>query len=159
MLNNYYNKTSKEDGSMLPISKFKEEIVESVLSHRYTIISARPASGKSTLVPVYLAEHFSKVIVTNPRVIVAITLAMYIAKVIGITLGEAVGYRTGYDKCVCRNTIIEYCTDAFQLIKTIWSENLDKEMVLVIDEVHEWTKSTEALVGWCKFMEDKWNTK
>lgn len=159
MLNNHYNKTSKEEDSMLPVSKFKEEIIESVLRHRYTIISARPASGKSTLVPVYLAEHFSKVIVTNPRVIVAITLAMYIAKEKGITLGGAVGYRTGYNKCACRNTIIEYCTDAFQLIKTICDENTGKDMALIIDEVHEWTNPTEALVGWCKFMEERWSTK
>lgn len=162
MLNNNYNynnKTLKEENGMLPVSEFRDEIIGAVIEHRYTIISARPASGKSTLVPQYLANYFDKVIVTNPRVIVAITLAMYVANQMDVKLGEMVGYRTGYDKCASRDTVIEYCTDAFHLVSAIWNENRQKDMVLVIDEVHEWTQATEALVGWCKFMADKWNMK
>ena len=144
---------------MLPISKYKEEIIAAVLKHQNVIISSRPGTGKSTLLPEYLSSYFDKVIVTNPRVIVAITLAMYVARNMGVTLGEKVGYRTGYNKCASKDTVIEYCTDAFHMIKSIWNENGQKKIALVIDEVHEWTEATEVLVAWCKFMANKWNTK
>jgi len=46
---------------MLPISKYKEEIIAAVLKHRNVIISSRPGTGKSTLLPEYLSSYFDKV--------------------------------------------------------------------------------------------------
>lgn len=143
----------------LPIANFKNEIVKAVLSHLYTIIAAEPASGKSTLVPQYLSEIYDKVIITNPRVMPCITLATYVAEQMGEELGGYVGYRTGFKKCSSPDTVIEYVTDGFQLIKSIYNENKDKRIAIVIDEVHEWTQATESLVAWCKFMTKAWNAK
>ncbi len=144
---------------LLPVSSFKSQIQKAVLEHKYTLISSEAGGGKSTLVPQYLMNSFKKVIVTNPRVISAITLAQYVEEEMGVVLGEAVGYRTGYYKCASRDTVIEYCTDGLQLIRAIFSEDTDTEKVLIIDEVHEWTSQTEALVAWCKLVADEWNTK
>lgn len=144
---------------LLPVSSFKSQIQKAVLEHKYTLISSEAGGGKSTLVPQYLMNSFKKVIVTNPRVISAITLAQYVAEEMGVVLGEAVGYRTGYYKYASRDTAIEYCTDGLQLIRAIFSEDTDTEKVLIIDEVHEWTNQTEALVAWCKLVADEWNTK
>ncbi len=144
---------------LLPVSSFKSQIQKAVLEHKYTLISSEAGGGKSTLVPQYLMNSFKKVIVTNPRVISAITLAQYVAEEMGVVLGEAVGYRTGYYKCASRDTAVEYCTDGLQLIRAIFSEDTDTEKVLIIDEVHEWTNQTEALVAWCKLVADEWNTK
>lgn len=143
----------------LPVEAYKDQIVNAVLSTAFTIITAHSASGKSTMVPRFLSEAFDKVVVTNPRVMPCITLATYVASQMGITLGREVGYRTGYNKCSTANTKIEYVTDAFHLIRTIFNESSGKKIALVIDEVHEFTVPTETLVAWCKFMKDNWNVK
>lgn len=143
----------------LPITHFKNEIIEAVRNHAFTIVSAETGSGKSTQIPQYLSEYYSQIIVTEPRIMAAKTLAKRVADEMDVTLGEKVGYRTAYDRCSSADTNILYCTDGFQLIRTIFSEDNETENVLVIDEIHEWNLNIETLIAWCKFMKDKWNTK
>ena len=54
---------------MLPISKYKNEIIETVRNHAFTIVSAETGSGKSTQIPQYLANYYSQIVVTEPRII------------------------------------------------------------------------------------------
>lgn len=143
----------------LPIATYRNDIIKAVLRNPYTIIAAEPASGKSTLVPQYLSEIYDKVIITNPRVMPCITLATYVAEQMGEELGGYIGYRTGFKRCSSPDTVIEYVTDAFQLVRSIYNESKDKRIAIVIDEVHEWTQATESLVAWCKFMSKAWNAK
>lgn len=144
---------------LLPITKYKEEIINAVNNHSFTIISAETGSGKSTQIPQYLADFYCQVIVTEPRIMAAKSLAKRVSEEMCVTLGQEVGYRTSYEKCSSPNSKILYCTDGLQLIKTIFSENTNTENVLIIDEVHEWNLNIETLVAWCKFMYKKWNTK
>lgn len=144
---------------MLPISSYEEVIVKAVQEHAFTIICAETGSGKSTQVPQYLSKHYSKVIVTEPRIMAAKTLAKRVSDETSTTLGEEVGYRTGYDKCYSKSSKILYCTDGFQLVNTIFNEDCETEKVLIIDEVHTWNIAIETLVAYCKFMKDTWNTK
>lgn len=143
----------------LPVENYKNDIVESVRQHAFTLISAETGSGKSTQIPQYLAEHYSQIIVTEPRIMAAKTLATRVAEEMDVTLGEEVGYRTSYDKCASESSKILYCTDGLQLIRTIFTEDNKAEKVLIIDEVHEWNLNIETLIAWCKFMQNKWNTK
>lgn len=144
---------------MLPISKYKNEIIETVRNHAFTIVSAETGSGKSTQIPQYLANYYSQIVVTEPRIMAAKTLAKRVSEEMKVTLGQEVGYRTAYDKCSSKDSKILYCTDGLQLIRTIFSEDNEKENVLIIDEVHEWNLNIETLIAWCKFMREKWNTK
>lgn len=144
---------------LLPITNYKNEIIEAVRSHSFTIISAETGSGKSTQIPHYLADYYEQVIVTEPRIMAAKTLAKRVAEEMEVTLGQEIGYRTAFDKCSSPNSNILYCTDGLQLIRTIFSEDNKTKNVLVIDEVHEWNLNIETLVAWCKFMQGKWNTK
>lgn len=143
----------------LPVENYKEAIIETVRNHDFTLISAETGSGKSTQIPQYLSECYSQVIITEPRVMAAKTLAKRVAEEMEVTLGEEVGFRTAYDKCVSVDSKIVYCTDGLQLIRTIFNEDSKAERVLIIDEVHEWNINIETLVAWCKFMQKKWNTK
>lgn len=144
---------------MLPIANYKEEIIREVKNNYVTIISAETGSGKSTQIPQYLSDFYQNVIVTEPRIMAAKTLATRVAEEMGVVLGDEVGYRTAYDKCFSKNSKILFCTDGLQLIRTIFSENTSKESVLIIDECHEWNLNIETLIAWCKQMKDKWNTK
>lgn len=144
---------------MLPITNYKKEIIEAVRNHSFTIVSAETGSGKSTQISQYLAEYYSKIVVTEPRIMAAKTLAKRVTEEMGVTLGEDVGYMTAYDKCYSKGSNILYCTDGLQLIRTIFSDDTETENVLIIDEVHEWNLNIETLIAWCKFMQGKWNTK
>ena len=65
---------------LLPITKYKKDIIEAVHNHSFTIISAETGSGKSTQIPQYLAEYYSQVIVTEPRIMAAKTLAKRVSE-------------------------------------------------------------------------------
>ncbi len=144
---------------ILPITKYKNEIIEAVRNHSFTIISANAGVGKSTQVPQFLDEYFGQIIVTEPRIMAAKTLARRIAEEMGVAIGQEVGYQTAYEKCSSSDSKIVYCTDGLQLIKTIFNEDCKTENVLVIDEVHEWNRNIELLIAWSKFMYKKWNTR
>ena len=144
---------------LLPIADYRDDIVEAVNNHSFTIVSAETGSGKSTQIPQYLADYYSQIVVTEPRIMAAKTLAKRVAEEMEVTLGHEVGYRTAYDKCSSPTSNILYCTDGLQLIRTIFSEDNKTEKVLIIDEVHEWNLNIEILIAWCKFMHKKWNTK
>lgn len=144
----------------LPITMHKNQIVDAVRNNDFLILTAETGSGKSTQVAQYLAEYYDQIVVTEPRIMAAITLANRVAEEMGVEVGAEVGYRTGYDKCSSQDTKILYCTDGLQLVRTITEENgSNKERVLIIDEVHEWNINIEALIAWCKLMHDHWNTK
>lgn len=144
---------------ILPITTHKDEIVKAVRANDVTIIVGETGSGKSTQVPQYLSEIYDQVIVTEPRIMAAKTLARRVSDEMGVVLGDEVGYRTGYDKCDSANSKILFCTDGLQLIRTITQSKNTANNVLIIDEIHEWNNNMEALAAWCKYMLDKWNTK
>ena len=144
---------------LLPISNYKEAIVEAVLNHSFTIISAETGSGKSTQIPQYLVDYFEQVVVTEPRIMAAKTLAKRVAEEMKATIGKEVGYKTSYEKCFLDESKLLYCTDGLQCIKTIFSADNEVKRVLIIDEIHEWNLNIETLISWCKFMRNKWNTK
>lgn len=143
----------------LPINVYKDKIISTVLASAFTIVLAETGTGKSTQVPQMISKYYKQVVVTEPRVMAAKTLAMRIAEETGKTLGEEVGYKTAYDKCAKEDSNILFCTDGLQLIRTIFSKDTLSENVLIIDELHEWNNNMEELVAWSKFMYQKWNTK
>ena len=132
----------------LPISNYKEQIIEAVATHSFTIICAETGAGKSTQVPQFLTSIANQVIVTEPRVMAAKTLARRVADEMDTEVGEDVGYRTAYDSCCSDNSKIVYCTDGLQLIRTIFNDNVEEDNILIIDEVHEWNLNIETLLGW-----------
>lgn len=143
----------------LPINNYKNEIIDTVRNHTFTIVTAETGSGKSTQVPQFLMEQYEQIIVTEPRIMAAKTLARRVAEERGTVIGTEVGYRTGYDKCSFIDNKIIYCTDGLQLIRSIFDGDYNKKNVLIIDEVHEWNLNIETLIAWCKHMKGKWNTK
>ena len=143
----------------LPIVAYKRNIVDAVKNHAFTIITAETGSGKSTQVPQFLMDQYEQIIVTEPRIMAAKTLAKRVAEERGSVLGTEIGYRTGYDKCSSIDSKIVYCTDGLQLIRSIFDEENTKKNVLIIDEVHEWNLNIETLIAWCKHMRKVWNTR
>lgn len=143
----------------LPIDRYENDIANAIEENDFLIVVGQTGCGKTTRIPQFLANKFAQVIVTEPRILTAKTSSYRVAEEMGVTVGKEIGYKTGYDKCFSSESKILFCTDGLQLVRTITMADGTKENVLIIDEIHLWNRNMEALVAWCKFMRNKWNTK
>ncbi|MEO7905286.1 MAG: helicase-related protein [Candidatus Saccharimonadales bacterium] len=139
----------------LPIYDFYDQITDSVDRNQVTIITAETGAGKSTQVPQYLAQHgYSKIVVTQPRILAARNLSRRVREEYAIRTGkdgdELIGYRTAHERDDSPDTQILYCTDGLQLVREITGIGVQQKQVLVLDEVHEWNENMEVLVAWAK---------
>lgn len=148
--------TATKSGWMqLPTLEFQNAITQAVDANQVTIITAETGAGKSTQVPQYLADHgYERVIVTQPRILAARTLAVRVREEWTARNGEdtadAVGYRTAHERDDSGHTKILYCTDGLQLVREITGSGTREKQVLILDEVHEWNENMEVLVAWAK---------
>ena len=152
---------SFDDIQSLPIYERRADILQSVDNHQVTIITAETGAGKSTQVPQFLAQHgYSKVIVTQPRILAARNLAQRVRQEYSYHLGQdasrLVGYRTAHERDDLPENVILYCTDGLQLVRELTGSgvhsqtNTDRGQILVLDEIHEWNENMEVLIAWAK---------
>lgn len=132
----------------LPICDHRQSILDTIAKNYVTILTAETGAGKSTRVPLWLWQKGKRVHVTQPRRIAARSLSYYLAHITGKTLGQEVGYQTGFDSKMSKQTQFLYVTDGVQMIREI-NGRRDYD-VLVLDEVHEWNLNQEVLVGLVK---------
>lgn len=127
-------------GFDLPIGPFLPEIVAIIKNSGILLLSAEPGAGKTSLVPLALAEAFGaagKVIVVEPRRVAAIAAAARLAELSGWALGEDVGYRVKGESRAGKSTRIEAVT-AGVLIRMLQGDPfLEGVSILVFDEFHE----------------------
>ncbi|CAB0030631.1 unnamed protein product [Trichogramma brassicae] len=65
-------------------------------------------------------------------------------------IGAAGGRRNIYLHCTTQETIIKYMTDGILLRESLREKNLDKYSVIIMDEAHERSLSTDVLFGLLK---------
>jgi HrpA-like RNA helicase len=139
----------------LPIFDFRQAILDAVDAHQVTIVTAETGAGKSTQVPQYLADHgYSKVVVTQPRILAARNLSRRVREEWALRTGRdsdpLIGYRTAHERDDAPTTQILYCTDGLQLVREITGAGITERQVLILDEVHEWNENMEVLIAWAK---------
>lgn len=138
----------------LPISLYREQIVDAVGRSQATIITAETGAGKSTQVPQFLAEQGYEVIVTQPRIVAARSVAERVGEEVvskkGAEFSKFVGYRTARERGDSPENQILFATDGLQLVRELSGHGVGKKQVLVLDEVHEWNENMEVLVAWAK---------
>lgn len=139
----------------LPIFDFHQAIIDAVDVNQVTILTAETGAGKSTQVPQYLAEHgYSKIIVTQPRILAARNLSNRVREEWATRTGKdsdnVIGYRTAHERDDSPDTKILYCTDGLQLVREITGAGTRDKQVLILDEVHEWNENMEVLIAWAK---------
>ena len=131
--------TSKKNNknTSLPIYTKENEILEEINKNRVIIISGNTGCGKSTQVPQMIYDTFpkSKILITQPRRIAAISIAKRLAFERNEKLGNLIGYHVSMMK--------EYSKDTKIFVKTtgIFLEELFHNILnythIIIDEVHE----------------------
>lgn len=137
----------------LPVDSFKEIIVETIEKNPVTIIVADTGAGKSTRVPQFLLQATNyEVVVTQPRRVAAKRVAQRVAGEMQIKFGGLVGFRTAVERNDSVETRCLFATDGLQLVRELTSakQTIGNGVVLLIDEVHEWSTNIETLVAWVK---------
>ncbi|MFZ1258355.1 MAG: helicase-related protein [Candidatus Saccharimonas sp.] len=135
----------------LPITSYREQILEAVQSSQVVIITTETGAGKSTQVPQYLAEAGHKVVLTQPRRPAVRSIAARIAQEIRVVGGtefdEFVGYEISGERDVNDDNQVTVLTDGLQLHRELSNNGVVQGEILVVDEVHEWNKNIEVLLA------------
>ncbi|KDO54602.1 hypothetical protein CISIN_1g0487461mg, partial [Citrus sinensis] len=87
---------------------------------------------------------------TQPRRVAAMSVAARVSQEMGVKLGHEVGYSIRFEDCTSEKTILKYMTDGMLLREILSEPNLESYSVLMVDEAHERTLSTDILFGLLK---------
>ena len=102
----------------------------------------------------YLAEDGyadrGKIGCTQPRRVAAMSVAKRVAEEVGCRLGQEVGYTIRFEDCTSPETKIKYMTDGMLQRECLVDPDLTAYSVIMLDEAHERTISTDVLFGLLK---------
>lgn len=137
-----------------PIESFKDEIVRTIAFNRATIIVGETGSGKTTQVPPYLYNAgFAKegrIGVCEPRRIAAISACDFVARQLGVRVGEEVGYQIRFNDSTTEGTKVKFMTDGILLQEAKSDPTFSRYDVLVFDEAHERGINSDFCLGLAK---------
>ncbi|XP_024046130.1 probable pre-mRNA-splicing factor ATP-dependent RNA helicase DEAH9 isoform X4 [Citrus clementina] len=140
----------------LPVYKYRTAILYLVETHAATIIVGETGSGKTTQIPQYLKEagwaDGGRVIAcTQPRRLAVQAVASRVAEEMGVKVGEEVGYTIRFEDFTNKDlTAIKFLTDGVLLREMMDDPLLTKYSVIMVDEAHERSISTDILLGLLK---------
>ncbi|XP_028780288.1 probable pre-mRNA-splicing factor ATP-dependent RNA helicase DEAH9 [Neltuma alba] len=140
----------------LPVYKYRTAILYLVETHATTIIVGETGSGKTTQIPQYLKEagwtDGGRVIAcTQPRRLAVQAVASRVAEEMGVKLGEEVGYTIRFEDLTKPDvTAVKFLTDGVLLREMMDDPLLTKYSVIMVDEAHERSISTDILLGLLK---------
>lgn len=144
----------QEERKTLPIYPYREQLLDAVRDHQVLIIVGETGSGKTTQIPQYLHEGgYTKVGMigcTQPRRVAAMSVAARVSQEMGVKLGHEVGYSIRFEDCTSEKTILKYMTDGMLLREFLGEPDLASYSVIMVDEAHERTLSTDILFGLVK---------
>ncbi|SDP94069.1 ATP-dependent helicase HrpB [Actinopolyspora xinjiangensis] len=101
------------------------------------VLVAPPGTGKTTLVPLALAERGLRVVVAEPRRLATRAAATRMAELLGQPVGEHVGYAVRGERRRSPRTHVEVVTSGL-LVRRLQSDpELSGVDVVILDECHE----------------------
>ncbi|XP_012092419.2 probable pre-mRNA-splicing factor ATP-dependent RNA helicase DEAH9 [Jatropha curcas] len=140
----------------LPVYRYRTEILYLVETHGTTIIVGETGSGKTTQIPQYLKEagwaDGGRIIAcTQPRRLAVQAVASRVAEEMGVRLVEEVGCTIRFEDLTNSGlTRIKFLTDGVLLREMMDDPLLTKYSVIMVDEAHERSISTDILLGLLK---------
>mmetsp|Transcript_5125 Transcript_5125/g.10403 ORF Transcript_5125/g.10403 Transcript_5125/m.10403 type:complete len:1163 (-) Transcript_5125:1198-4686(-) len=145
----------KEQRESLPIFKLRKPLLEALRENQVLVVIGETGSGKTTQMTQYMVEdglvrNGTRVGCTQPRRVAAMSVAKRVAEERGCRLGEDVGYSIRFEDCTSPETIIKYMTDGMLLREALLDPEMSQYSVIVLDEAHERTISTDVLFGLLK---------
>lgn len=156
--------------SLLPITRHRQSLLYLIETYPITIVVGQTGSGKTTQIPQYLEQagwcadgkviavtqvsssvrllgYFSKLKARQPRRVAATTVAGRVAEEMGCKLGQEVGYSIRFEDATSAVTRIKFLTDGMLLREALVDPLLSRYSVIMVDEAHERSLSTDILLG------------
>jgi ATP-dependent helicase HrpB len=126
---------------LYPVEEIIPSLKASLASNKIVILQAPPGAGKSTIVPLRLADEpwlaGKKIMMLEPRRLAARSVAMRMSELNGDRIGEKIGYRVRFESKVSAATQIEVVTEGI-LTRMIQNDNaLEDTGLIIFDEFHE----------------------
>lgn len=136
----------------LPIFSAKTKIQKLIQQYQTMLLVGETGSGKTTQVPQYILElHPEHVIAcTQPRRVAALSVSERVSAEMDVVLGDEVGYTIRFDDKSSEKTRLKYLTDGMLLREAMIDPMLSRYSVIILDEAHERTVSTDILIGTIK---------
>jgi HrpA-like RNA helicase len=135
----------------MPVSQNIKEIVYTINGHIITIILSPTGSGKTTGIPAEMMQMYDKIVVTQPRVIAAMSNAARVSQVLladtwnpNYSLWVNVGYRTWKWSSSRYASKLSFNTDGLEVMRQSISGQFPD--LLFVDEVHGFSIPTEILL-------------
>ncbi|PNS21073.1 hypothetical protein CAC42_3410 [Sphaceloma murrayae] len=138
--------------ALLPITKHKDTILYAIENRSVLIIVGQTGSGKTTQVPQFLDQagwcsDGKLLAITQPRRVAATTVAARVAEEMRVQLGQEVGYSIRFEDVTSEKTRIKFLTDGLLLREALVDPLLSRYSVIMIDEAHERSLSSDILLG------------
>ncbi|KAI1815171.1 P-loop containing nucleoside triphosphate hydrolase protein [Poronia punctata] len=148
------NLSIKEQRESLPVFAFRDQLIKAVHENQIMIVVGETGSGKTTQLTQYLDEggftNDGMVGCTQPRRVAAMSVAKRVAEEVGCELGQEVGYTIRFEDKTSPVTRIKYMTDGMLEREILMDPDLKRYSVIMLDEAHERTISTDVLFALLK---------
>ncbi|XP_065128334.2 DEAD/H (Asp-Glu-Ala-Asp/His) box polypeptide 32a [Paramisgurnus dabryanus] len=143
-----------QERKTLPVYKHKHQFMTYLENHQIILVSGTSHTGKSTQIPQWCAEfclsaqyQHGVVVCSQIQRQQAVDLALRVADEMDVNIGHEVGYNIPLETCCSNDTVLRYCTDDILLRKMMSDPLLEHYGVVVIDQAHERTVSTDVLLA------------
>ncbi|GAA0955043.1 ATP-dependent helicase HrpB [Kribbella koreensis] len=137
-------------GADLPVRTVLPATVEAVRRHGTAVLVAPPGSGKTSLLPLALADALDGVVVVaEPRRIATRAAASRLAMLVGEPLGRRVGYAMRGERSGGRDLRVEVVTTGLLVRRLQQNPDLPGVAAIVIDECHERHLDADLLLALC----------
>ncbi|KAF9792261.1 P-loop containing nucleoside triphosphate hydrolase protein [Thelephora terrestris] len=145
------SRTLKEQREYLPAFACREELMKVIRENQVIVVVGETGSGKTTQLAQFLYEdgycEHGIVGCTQPRRVAAMSVAKRVSEEMECKLGSTVGYAIRFEDCTSPETKIKYMTDGVLLRESLNEGDLDRYSIIILDEAHERSLSTDVLMG------------
>ncbi|MEU7816668.1 helicase-related protein, partial [Pseudonocardia sp. NPDC049154] len=122
----------------LPVRAALAAVTGTLTAHGAAVLVAPPGTGKTTLVPLALADAVDgRVVVAEPRRVATRAAARRMAALLGEEVGGRVGYSVRGDSRTSADTRVEVVTSGLLLRRLARDPELPGVGAVVLDECHE----------------------
>jgi len=144
-------KSLKQQRQYLPAFACRERLLKQIRENQVTIVIGETGSGKTTQLGQFLHEegytNYGIIGCTQPRRVAAMSVAKRVSEEMECVLGEEVGYAIRFEDCTSDKTVVKFMTDGVLLRESLNEGDLDRYSVIILDEAHERSLSTDVLMG------------
>jgi ATP-dependent helicase HrpB len=141
---------SSVPGADLPVRGVLPAAVDAVRSRGTAVVVAPPGSGKTSLLPLALADALEgTIIVAEPRRMATRAAATRLAMLVGEPLGQRIGYAMRGERSGGKGLRVEVVTTGLLVRRLQQNPELPGVTAIVIDECHERHLDADLLLAFC----------